>query len=100
MPIKTKKIKATKQTEVTSTTIDEAEEDSVEEVEKDTVEYIDPVKYRNNRYRFDPRHPLYETHVQMVRSSIPVPILTGKTPPQIPQGPMWDETKAEQCAQY
>ena len=56
--------------------------------------------YRNARFHFHRGHPLYLTHIQMIRSSISVPILTGKKPPRISQSADWSQAKKTECAEY
>ncbi len=40
-----------------------------------------PGRPPNARFDFDPRHPLYLTHVQVLRSDPRVPIISGRCPP-------------------
>jgi hypothetical protein len=103
MPKQTKKIKQKGQ-QTQSNTSSTSNTDSLKEDEDDAPTYIDPVKYKNGRYKFDSRHPLYATHVQMARSTLAVPILAGKTPPQLPVptsyiNPAWLK-RAHECAEY
>jgi hypothetical protein len=38
----------------------------------------------NLTFKFHPRHPLYSTHVQRLRSKVPTIALAGKAPPRLP----------------
>jgi hypothetical protein len=93
MPMLTKKIKK-KSTQV------DADDDEVTEDQA----YIDPANYKNGRIPFDTRHPLCSTHVQMIRSSLAVPILAGKEPPKLPVTNDFNSTsylkKGLECAEY
>ena len=94
VPIKTKKISKASTREGTEANINN-------EVEAEEDVYIDPANYMNARYTFRDGYILQATHVQMIKSAISVPILTGKKPPQISQELIWESSKqAQDCAEY
>ena len=73
------------------------------EIEDD--DYINPDEYHNARIPFDPRHPLSETHCQMIKSALAVPILAGKPPPKMPTADCNVDTprhrrQTQSCAEY
>jgi hypothetical protein len=104
MPFNTKKITKGKvlSRESDNGVADDASADNVaEELTGENDVFINPADYKNARFHFREGHPLRNIYVQMIKASISVPILAGKTPPQIPQIIGWERSQeAQQSAEY
>ena len=57
-----------------------------------------PGRPKNARYEFDPRHPLSESHEQLLRSQPVIPILAGAPHPPSPVG--FDSKAGDTFAEY
>ena len=53
--------------------------------EVDSALQYDRESERNTCYPFDVMHPLFETHTQMVRTKLFIPLLCGEKPPNLQQ---------------